>query len=111
MSYPWSNLKGFRVMVRVLLPYHLRALAAIESEATLDVTGPVTPRTIIDALEAKYPMLRGTIRDHVTHVRRPMIRFFACEEDRTHESLDKELPPEIAKGKELFWVVAAIAGG
>src|SRR5438105_14549732 len=98
-------------MIRVLLPYHLRTLANVESEVTLDVGGAVTPRTIIDALEAKYPMLRGTIRDHVTHIRRPLIRFFACEEDLSHESPDTVLPKAIADGTEPFWVVGAIAGG
>src|SRR5438128_3275414 len=98
-------------MIRVLLPYHLRTLANVESEVTLDFAGPVTPRTILDALEAKYPMLRGTIRDHVTHIRRPLIRFFACEEDWSHESPEKLMPEAIASGAEPFWIVGAIAGG
>jgi sulfur-carrier protein len=98
-------------MVRVLLPYHLRTLAAVEGEVTLDVPAPVSLRAIIDALEAKFPNLRGTIRDHVTKERRPLIRFFACEEDWSHESSDKVLPEAIAAGREPFWVVGAIAGG
>ena len=98
-------------MVRVLLPYHLRTLAAIEDEARLDVAAPITIGSILDALEAKYPMLRGTVREHVTHKRRPLIRFFACEEDWSHESADKELPAAIASGAEPFWIVGAIAGG
>ena len=98
-------------MIRVLLPYHLRTLANVESEVALDVTGPVTQRSILDALEARYPALRGTIRDHVTHVRRPLIRFFACEEDWSHESPDKVLPEAIGNGTEPFWIVGAIAGG
>ncbi len=98
-------------MIRVLLPYHLRTLADVESEVALDVAGPVTQRSILDALEARYPALRGTIRDHVTHIRRPLIRFFACEEDWSHESADKVLPEAIANGKEPFWIVGAIAGG
>lgn len=98
-------------MIRVLLPYHLRTLASVESEVQLDVAGPATPRAILDALEAKYPMLRGTIREHVTHVRRPLIRFFACEEDWSHDSMDKVLPEVIASGAAPFWIVGAIAGG
>jgi uncharacterized membrane protein len=78
---------------------------------TLDVTGPVTQRSVLDALEARYPMLRGTIRDHVTQVRRPMLRFFACEDDLSHESPDAPLPDAIASGKEPYWIVGAIAGG
>jgi hypothetical protein len=98
-------------MVRVLLPYHLRTLAAIEDEARLDVVAPVTIASILNALEAKYPMLKGTIREHVTLKRRPLIRFFACEEDWSHESHDKSLPDAIASGAQPFWIVGAIAGG
>jgi hypothetical protein len=98
-------------MIRVILPPHLRTLASVGSEVTLDVTGPVTQRAILDALEARYPMLRGTIRDHVTHQRRPMLRFFACEDDLSLESSDAPLPAAVASGAEPFWIVGAIAGG
>src|SRR5207253_6390217 len=98
-------------MIRVVLPYHLRTLAHVGAEVTLDVAGAVTQRSILDALEARYPMLRGTIRDHVTQQRRPMLRFFACEEDLSHESPDAPLPEAVASGAEAFWVVGAIAGG
>ncbi len=98
-------------MIRVILPYHLRALANIDGETKLSVAGPVTQRTLLDALEESYPMLRGTIRDHITLKRRPMIRFFACEEDLSHESPDTPLPEAIATGAEPFWIVGAIAGG
>jgi hypothetical protein len=98
-------------MIRVVLPYHLRALAHIDGEATLAVEGPATLRSVLDALEARYPMLRGTIRDHVTGRRRPMLRFFACEEDLSHEPSDAPLPDAVASGAEAFWVVGAIAGG
>jgi hypothetical protein len=98
-------------MIRVVLPYHLRTLAQVGAEVPLDVTGPVTQRSVLDALEARYPMLRGTIRDHVTGKRRAMLRFFACEEDLTHESPDAPLPDAVASGAEPYWVVGAIAGG
>ena len=98
-------------MIRVILPYHLRTLARVGAEVQLEVEGPVTPRSILDALEARFPMLRGTIRDHVTGQRRPMLRFFACEEDFSHESLDAALPEAVASGAEPFWIVGAIAGG
>jgi molybdopterin synthase sulfur carrier subunit len=98
-------------MIRVLLPFHLRTLARIEGEVHLDVAGPITQRTILDALEARYPMLRGTIRDHVTQQRRPFIRFFAFEQDLSHESPDAPVPDVVASGAEPFWVVGAIAGG
>jgi molybdopterin synthase sulfur carrier subunit len=98
-------------MIRVVLPYHLRALGQVGAEATLAVEGPVTLRSVLDALEARYPMLCGTIRDHVTHQRRPMLRFFACEEDLSHDSPDAPLPAAVASGKEALWVVGAIAGG
>src|SRR5690349_12005445 len=89
-------------MIRVILPFHLRTLAQAGSEVTLDVAGPVTPRAVLDALEARYPMLRGTIRDQVTLERRPFLRFFACEEDLSHEPPDTPLPDAIVSGKEPF---------
>jgi hypothetical protein len=98
-------------MIRVILPQHLRTLARVDGEVTLEVEGPVTARSILDALEARYPMLRGTIRDHVTKQRRPLLRFFACEQDLSHESPDGPLPEPVASGAEPFWVVGAIAGG
>jgi len=98
-------------MIRVILPQHLRALAHVGSEVTLDVQGPVTQRSILDALEARHPMLRGTIRDHITQQRRPFLRFFACEEDLSHEPSDAPLPDAVASGAEPFIVIGAIAGG
>jgi sulfur-carrier protein len=98
-------------MIRVVLPYHLRTLAKVEGEVTLDVNGPATQRTILDALEARYPSLRGTIRDHVTLQRRPFLRFFACEQDFSLASPDAPLPDAIVSGAEPFWIVGAIAGG
>jgi hypothetical protein len=98
-------------MIRVVLPYHLRTLAQVGAEVTLEIQGAVTQRSVLDALETRYPMLRGTIRDHVTHQRRPMLRFFACEEDLSHESPDAPLPDPVASGAEPFWVIGAIAGG
>jgi molybdopterin synthase sulfur carrier subunit len=98
-------------MIRVILPPHLRTLAHVGTEVKLDVEGPVTQRSILDALEARYPMLRGTIRDHATGQRRPMLRFFACEEDFSHEPPDAPLPDAVASGAEAFWIVGAIAGG
>jgi len=98
-------------MIRVVLPYHLRTLAQVGAEVELEVDGPVTQRSVLDALEARYPMLRGTIRDHVTRQRRPMLRFFACEEDLSHEPPDAPLPDPVASGAEPFWIVGAIAGG
>jgi len=98
-------------MIRVVLPFHLRNLAHVGSELTLDVQGPVTQRAVLDALEAAYPMLRGTIRDHETLQRRVFLRFFACEEDLSHESPDTLLPDAVASGKEPFIVIGAIAGG
>lgn len=98
-------------MIRVNLPYHLRTLAGTGAEVTLDVPAPVTVRSVLDALEARYPMLCGTIRDHVTRERRPLLRFFACEEDWSHESPDAPLPEAVASGAEALWVVGAIAGG
>ncbi len=98
-------------MIRVELPYHLRQLAHVEREFRLDVAGPVTQRSLLDALEARYPMLRGTIRDHVTKERRAFIRFFACGEDLSLEAPDTPLPETVASGKELFRIVGAMAGG
>jgi hypothetical protein len=98
-------------MIRVVLPYHLRTLAQVSGEVHLDVPGPATQRTVLDALEARYPVLCGTIRDRITQQRRPMLRFFACEEDLSHEPPDAPLPAEVAAGKEPFFVVGAVAGG
>ena len=98
-------------MIRVVLPFHLRTLAKVDDEVTLDIKGPVTQRSVLDALETKYPVLRGTIRDHDTGKRRAFIRFFACEEDLSHEPPDAPLPDEVANGKEPFCVIGAIAGG
>jgi molybdopterin synthase sulfur carrier subunit len=98
-------------MIRVVLPAHLRTLARVDGEVKLDVEGTVTQRAVLDALEARYPMLRGTIRDHVTHTRRAFIRFFACEQDLSHELPDTPLPDEIAAGTEPFLIVGAMAGG
>ena len=98
-------------MIHVVLPPHLRILARIDGEVDLDVQGSVTPRSILDALEARYPMLRGTIRDQVTGQRRPFLRFFACAEDLSHEPPDTPLPDRVAAGEEPFLIVGAIAGG
>jgi molybdopterin synthase sulfur carrier subunit len=98
-------------MVRIVLPFHLRTLAHVGSEVTLEVAPPVTQRSVLDALEERYPMLRGAIRDHVTLQRRAFLRFFACEEDLTHEAPDAPLPEAVASGKEPFIVIGAIAGG
>jgi molybdopterin converting factor small subunit len=98
-------------MIRVILPAHLRTLARVDGEVKLDVEGQVTQRSVLDALEARYPMLRGTIRDQVTQQRRPFVRFFACEEDLSHEPLDAPLPDAVAKGAEPFLIVGAMAGG
>ncbi len=98
-------------MIRVVIPVHLRTLAQTGKEVEIQVDGPVTQRTILDALEAKYPMLRGTIRDHVTQQRRSFLRFFACGQDLTHEAPDAQLPDAVATGVEPFLVVGAMAGG
>jgi hypothetical protein len=98
-------------MIRVILPAHLRMLAQVPGEVQLEVEGPVTQRSVLDALEARYPMLRGTIRDHVTQQRRPFVRFFACQEDLSHEPPDAPLPDAVATGAEPFLLVGAIAGG
>jgi molybdopterin synthase sulfur carrier subunit len=98
-------------MIRVVLPHHLRTLAGVRSEVTVDVKGEVTVRSVLDALEARYPMLRGTIRDHDTQRRRPFVRFFACAQDLSQESPDTPLPGEVMSGKEPLFVIGAIAGG
>jgi len=98
-------------VIRVVLPPHLRTLAQVKGEVVLDVPAPVTRASVLDALEARYPMLRGTIRDHVTAQRRPFLRFFACERDLTHEPPDAPLPGAVVDGTEPFFVVGAIAGG
>lgn len=98
-------------MIHVVLPAHIRALARVTGDVTLDVQAPVTQRSVLDALEAAYPMLRGTLRDQATKQRRPFVRFFACSEDLSHESPDTLLPNEIANGSEPLLVIGAIAGG
>ena len=98
-------------MVRVILPQHLRTLARVAGEVTVDIAGPVTVDSVLDALEDQYPMLRGTIRDHITKRRRPFIRFFACEQDLSHEAPDTLLPEAIAAGTEPLLIVGAMAGG
>ena len=98
-------------MIRVILPPNLRTLANIEGEVGLDLNGTLTQRSLLDAVEAKYPMLRGTMRDHVTQLRRPLVRFFACGDDLSHEPPDAPLPEPIAKGSEPFVIIGAIAGG
>jgi hypothetical protein len=98
-------------MIRVVLPFHLRTLARVDGEVTLAVTGPVTQVSILDALEARYPMLRGTIRDHATRKRRALVRFFACNADVTHDPPDAPMPEAVARGTEPFRIVGAIAGG
>ncbi|HYD46967.1 MAG TPA: MoaD/ThiS family protein [Terriglobales bacterium] len=98
-------------MIRVVLPVHLRKLAGVDKEVELEVTGEVTLRAVLDALEARYPMLRGTIRDHDSHKRRPFVRFFACQEDLSHESPDVALPEPVRNGSEPLLIVGAMAGG
>jgi sulfur-carrier protein len=98
-------------MIRVELPQHLRTLANVGREVQLELAGQVTQRSVLDALEARYPMLRGTIRDHETQQRRPFLRFFACEDDLSHESPDTPLPDAVVSGKEPFLIIGAIAGG
>ncbi|MBY0247078.1 MAG: MoaD/ThiS family protein [Nitrospiraceae bacterium] len=98
-------------MIRVVLPQHLRTLARVSGEVTLDITGPVTVDSVLDALEARHPMLRGTIRDHTTKQRRPFIRFFACDQDLSHEPTDTPLPTTVASGAEPLLIVGAMAGG
>ena len=98
-------------MIRVILPHHLRTLARVDSELLLELNGNVTTKAILDALETRYPVLRGTIRDHVSHKRRPLVRFFVCGEDVSHESSETPLPEAIANGLEPFFIMGAIAGG
>ena len=98
-------------MIHVVLPAHLRTLAQTGAEVSVEVDGQVTQRSVLDALESRYPMLRGTIRDHVTQERRPFLRFFACQEDLSHELPDAPLPDPVASGKEPFLIIGAIAGG
>jgi hypothetical protein len=98
-------------MITVVLPPHLRTLAQVDGDVELEVQGQVTQRSVLDALEARYPALCGTIRDHVTQERRPFLRFFACEEDLSHESPDAPLPAAVASGKEPYFIIGAIAGG
>jgi hypothetical protein len=98
-------------MIRVILPPHLRTLARVGTEVKLEVESPITQRAILDALEDRYPVLRGTIRDHVTRQRRPFLRFFACQEDLSHQPADAPLPDEVASGTEPFRIIGAVAGG
>lgn len=98
-------------MIRVVLPFHLQVLARTGPEVTLEVAGPVTVSSILDVLEVRYPALRGTIRDHITKQRRPLLRFYACEEDISHDSPDVPVPEAVAAGREPFLIVGAIAGG
>jgi molybdopterin synthase sulfur carrier subunit len=98
-------------VIRVVLPAHLRTLARVDGDVTLDIEGAVTQRSVLDALEAAYPVLRGTMRDQVTHRRRPFVRFFACEQDLSHEPPDAPLPDAVVRGTEPFFVVGALAGG
>ena len=98
-------------MIRVVLPPHLRTLARVDGDVAFDVTSTVTQRSVLDELETRYPMLRGTMRDHVTQLRRPLVRFFACGEDLSHESPDAPLPDAVSNGSEPFLIIGAIAGG
>lgn len=98
-------------MIRVVLPYHLRNLARVDSELELEVPGPLTIRSVLDALEARYPVLRGTVRDHVTMKRRPFVRFFACKEDLSLEPPETPLPEPVVRGEEPFMIIGAMAGG
>ncbi len=104
-------MSGAMRTVKVILPYHLRTLARVGAEVEVEVGEPVTVRRVLDALEVRYPMLRGTIRDHVTQVRRPFLRFFACEQDLSHDSMDAPLPDAVASGEEPLLIIGAIAGG
>jgi hypothetical protein len=103
--------RSIAIMVRIELPYHLRTLAQIGGEVKLEIEGPVTQRSILEALEARYPMLRGTIRDQVSLQRRAFVRFYACQEDVSHEAIDAPLPERIASGAEPFMIVGALSGG
>jgi hypothetical protein len=98
-------------MIRVVLPFHLKLMARVEGEVQVNVDGPITQRSVLDALEASYPMLKGTIRDHQTQQRRAFLRFYACEQDLSHESPDAPLPEAVAEGKEPYLVIGAVAGG
>lgn len=98
-------------MIRVILPTHLRTLAHVDGELRLEIDGPVTQRSVLDAIEARFPVLRGTMRDHLTQRRRPLVRFFACQEDLSHEPPDAPLPDDVARGKEPLLIVGAMAGG
>ncbi len=98
-------------MIRVVIPAHLRTLARVNGEVQLEVAGPVTQRSVLDALEARFPVLQGTIRDHMTLKRRPFVRFFACEEDLSHEAIDAPLPEAVVYGKEPYLIIGALAGG
>jgi hypothetical protein len=98
-------------MIRVVLPYHLRTLSGVKGELVLDIDGPVTQRTIVDEIEARYPMLVGTIRDHKTKRRRPLVRFFACQQDLSNEPMDAPVPDAVVRGEEPYMVVGAMAGG
>lgn len=98
-------------MIRVVIPFHLRLMAQITGEVQVEVPPPITQRSVLDAVEARYPMLRGTIRDHVTQIRRPFLRLYACEQDLSHESPDTPLPEPVASGKEPYLVIGAISGG
>ena len=109
-SCPFSR-GTIAAMITVVLPPHLRTLAQVDGDVELEVQGQVTQRSVLDALEARYPALCGTIRDHVTQERRPFLRFFACEEDLSHESPDAPLPAAVASGKEPYFIIGAIAGG
>ena len=110
MSAP-ANVPAVTSSIRVVLPYHLRTLAKVGEEVRVEVEGAVTQRSVLTAVEAAYPMLRGTIRDHTTQIRRPFLRFFACEVDLSHDPPDTELPAPVVEGKEPYMVVGAIAGG
>lgn len=108
----WSLFRELNLrMIRVVLPFHLRTLARVDGEVTLTVNGSATVGTILDALEARYPMLRGTIREHETGKRRPLLRFYVCEEDWSYNPMDRELPAAIAQGTEPFFIIGSIAGG
>jgi hypothetical protein len=111
MELSCSEKSADRVTIRVALPYHLRNLAEIGAEVQLEVVAPATQRSVLDALEARYPVLRGTLRDQVTQQRRPLLRFFACETDLTHDSPDAMLPAPVVAGTEPYCIIGAIAGG
>jgi molybdopterin synthase sulfur carrier subunit len=111
LNFLTSGTRRKNTMIRVIIPYHLRTLAHVEGEVSLAVDGPVTISTVLGALEARYPMLQGTIRDHDSGKRRPMLRFFACEEDISHEPPEFLLPAAVISGAEPLWIIGAIAGG